>query len=130
METTFSAKAQENIEAAELLFEHQLYNASANRAYYAAFHAAIAALVHAGVRFDRTDHGFIQAKFSSELIHRRKIYPRRLRSYLPDLQMVRDDADYKLKSISKRAANRQLNKAMEYLRTLRPEVPDVQREAD
>ncbi len=44
MKSEFFTKAKENIKTAEILFEHQLYNASANRAYYAAFQAAIAAL--------------------------------------------------------------------------------------
>jgi hypothetical protein len=44
MENEFLTKAKENITAAALLFENELYNASANRAYYAAFQAAIAAI--------------------------------------------------------------------------------------
>lgn len=37
----YLTKVLENLKAAELLFEAGLYNASANRAYYAAFHAAL-----------------------------------------------------------------------------------------
>jgi uncharacterized protein (UPF0332 family) len=37
-------KNQESLEAAKILYEEGLYKASANRAYYSAFHAAIAAL--------------------------------------------------------------------------------------
>jgi uncharacterized protein (UPF0332 family) len=40
----FLTKARENLQAAEQAFSEGLYNASANRAYYAAFQAAIAAL--------------------------------------------------------------------------------------
>ncbi len=126
METTFSAKARENLEAAELLFENQLYNASANRAYYAAFHGAIVALVRSGIQPERIDHDLIQAKFSGELIHRRKVYPRRFRSRLPELQAVRDNADYKVKLLSKKVAKRQLDKARDYVEFLRLEVRDVQ----
>jgi hypothetical protein len=41
MKTELFTKAQENIKAAQLLFDNQLYNASVNSAYYAAFQSAI-----------------------------------------------------------------------------------------
>lgn len=53
METVFISKAKENIKAAELLFDNQLYNASANRAYYAAFQAAITALAATGISVEK-----------------------------------------------------------------------------
>ena len=37
----FLTKAQENLKAAQLCFDHELYNACANRIYYAALHAAV-----------------------------------------------------------------------------------------
>ncbi len=91
---TFTAKASENLRAAELAFASRLFNASANRAYYAALHAAVAALAMGGIHLDRVDHSSVQAKFSGELIRRRKVYPGRFRSYLMRLQVVRDNADY------------------------------------
>ena len=68
MKTEFLEKAQENLKAAELLFQAGCHNASANRAYYAAFHAAIAALSDEGIIIDNTNHRNIQAHFSGELI--------------------------------------------------------------
>ncbi len=121
MGATFTAKATENVQAAEVLFEHGLYNASANRAYYAALQAAVAALTRNGIQLDRIDHDKVQARFSGELTHRRKVYPSRLRSYLMNLQAVRNDADYRSKSVSKKVAKRQLNKAKEYVEILRGE---------
>ncbi|MDP2366338.1 MAG: HEPN domain-containing protein [Ignavibacteria bacterium] len=50
MKELFLERAKENLKAAELLFEQELFNASANRAYYAAFHAAIVAIMTAGVQ--------------------------------------------------------------------------------
>ena len=44
MKSEFLAKAKENLTAARLCFENGLYNACANRTYYAALQAAIAAL--------------------------------------------------------------------------------------
>ncbi len=48
MKTEFLAKAEENLTAAQVCFENGLFNACANRAYYAALHAAVAALAHKG----------------------------------------------------------------------------------
>ena len=73
MKTEFLAKAKENLTAAQICFENGLYNACANRAYYAALHAAVAALAHRGIKRNKIDHGQVQADFSGELIKRRKI---------------------------------------------------------
>lgn len=118
MRGEFLSKAKENLEAAQVLFDRQLYNAAANRAYYAAFQAAVAALATQGLVPERQGHASIQANFARELIQRRKQYPRRFRAYLMDLQSVRDDADYKLKSVSRRIANNQLTKATEFVTTI------------
>jgi len=122
MRDEFLTKAKENFKAAEVLFEHQLYNAAVNRAYYAAFQAAIAALADQGIAIERRGHAAIQANFATELIQRRKRYPGHFRAYLMDLQSVRDDADYKLKSVSSRVARRQLNKAREFVEAIAMEL--------
>ncbi len=122
MKKEFLAKARQNLRAAELLSENGLYDASANRSYYAALHAAVAALSSAGIRTERISHETTQSNFSAELIRKRKIYPGHLRSYLSDLQRVRDHADYKLKSVSKKVAMRQVNKAKEFVTKVAEEV--------
>jgi len=118
----FLNKAKTNIQAAQLLFDNQMYDASANRAYYAAFQAAVAALSAAGLQTERISHETTQALFSGELIRRRKIYPSHLKSYLLDLQAVRDDADYKQKLISKKVALRQIKKAKEFIEHIEREI--------
>ena len=115
MKQDFLEKAKENLEAARLLFDAGLHNASANRAYYAAFHAAIAALSDASIKTDNKKHANVQAQFSGELIRRRKVYSSRLKASLPELQDTRNKADYRLVSISKKKAERQLNKAVEFV---------------
>jgi uncharacterized protein (UPF0332 family) len=115
----FASKAKENLAAAQLLFDHGLYNASANRAYYAAFQAALVALARAKVLDQsRVSHETAQSKFAAELIHRRKIYPSHLKSYLMDLQRVRDSADYQLVAVSKKVALMQLKPAKEFVEIL------------
>jgi len=37
MNSEFFQKAKENLKASQILFNQQLFNAAANRAYYAAF---------------------------------------------------------------------------------------------
>ncbi len=122
MKNEFLAKAKENISAAELLFDNELYNASANRAYYAAFHAAMAALAAIGVETEAISHPAVQSKFHAELIHRRKIYPSRLKSYLRVLQDERNTADYKQDSVSKKVASSQLKKAKDFVETIAREI--------
>ncbi len=115
----FASKAKENLAAAQLLFDHGLYNASANRAYYAAFQAALVALARAKVLDQsRVSHETAQGKFAAELIHRRKIYPSHLKSYLMELQRVRDSADYQLVAVSKKVALMQLKQAQEFIEIL------------
>ncbi|QTA87298.1 HEPN domain-containing protein [Desulfonema magnum] len=117
----FFEKAQENLKAAQILFEQKLYNASANRAYYAAFQMAVARLASQGVKNEKNSHSWIQANFNGEFIQKHKIYPGRMRSYLPDLLSVRNRADYKSESLSRKAASRQLHKAEEFIRTVKKE---------
>jgi len=113
MKNEFLAKAKENLAAAKICSENGFYNACANRAYYSALQAAVVALAHKGIRRDRIDHARVQADFSGELIKRRKIYPARLKSYLSDMQFIRDKADYTDKSISRKIAERMLSKLEE-----------------
>ncbi len=123
MKIEFLAKATENIAVAEWSYENGHYNASANRAYYAAFQAAIAALANAGIiQNSRVSHSAAQSLFAAELIRRRKLYPSHLKSYLPDLQRVRDDADYKLQSVPKKKASLQFKQAKEFVELITKEL--------
>ena len=122
MKYEFFTKAQENIKAAELLFENGLYNASANRAYYAVFHAAIAALAAVGINVDvgdRSSHQTTHSNFATELIQRRKMYSNHLKSYLIELQTIRNRADYRSESISKAVASKQVKRAQEFVESVR-----------
>jgi uncharacterized protein (UPF0332 family) len=125
LKSEFIVKAKENLNAAELLFENKLYNASANRSYYAAFHAAITALSKEGFETERISHEAAQSFFAGELIKRKKKYPSSLKSYLTKLKDVRHNADYKSIQISKKIASRQLSKAQEFVRIVVKEVKDV-----
>jgi uncharacterized protein (UPF0332 family) len=122
MKNTFFDKAEENLTAAQVGFDSGLYNACANRAYYAALHAAIAALACQGIKRNKIDHGQVQADFSGELVRRRKIYPAKFRSYLPDIQFVRNQADYSSENVSRKRVSRRLSMLKEFTAYIEKEI--------
>ena len=121
-EMDFFTKAKENLRAAQLCFDNGLYNACANRAYYSALQAAVAALAHRGIKRDGIDHKWVQADFSGRLIRRQKAYPGRLKSYLSDMQFVRDKADCTNENVSRKIAGRWLSKLKELLELIEKEI--------
>lgn len=66
----FLIKAKRNIQVAQLLFDNQFYDESANRAYYAAFQAALTALSTLGMEVEGMSHDAVQASFNNEFIHK------------------------------------------------------------
>ena len=92
----YLTKALESLAGADSERVNRRYNNCANRCYYAAFQAAIAALVREGIRptGEQWAHTFVQGQFAGQLIHRRKLYTAVLRDTLPRLQKLRHEADY------------------------------------
>ena len=111
----FLAKARQSLAGAASEFINGRYDNTANRAYYASFQAAIAALDVAGIRppgkADAWGHGFVQAQFAGVLIDRRKLYPADLRGVLSRTPEVRPQADYALAQVSQTQAARALSRA-------------------
>lgn len=122
MTTEFLHKARKNLDAAQLCFDNGFYDACANRSYYASLQAAVAALADKGLKKDRIDHKWVQAEFSGKLIKARKIYPTKLKSYLPDMQALRNDADYSDEITSRKLASEQLCMAKEMLSLIGKEL--------
>ncbi len=102
MKQEFLNKAEENLKIAQMSFEHECYNACANRAYFASFQAAIAALISRGAGRGKFDHKWVQAEFSEKLIKRKKIYPARLKFWLMKMQLLRNKADYEHRHVSRK----------------------------
>lgn len=115
MQSEFMDKARENLAAAEICLENNLFNASANRAYYAGFHAAVCALMARGIKKDKLDHKWVQAEFCGRLIKRRKVYPAKVKAHLMDMQNIRNLADYKMQKIGRNTARKQLLMARELI---------------
>lgn len=122
MKQEFLSKAEENLKIAHISFDQKCYNACANRAYFAAFQAAIAALIHKGIKQGNFDHKWVQAEFNEKLIKRQKIYPSRLRSYLLKMQLLRNVADYEHDTVSSKEASEQFRKAEEIITFIRKEI--------
>lgn len=82
----FLAKAERSLAGAESELASGRYDNCANRAYYACFQAAIAALIRVGVRprgeRGRWNHDFVQAAFAEQLVRRRKRYANEVHSNL------------------------------------------------
>jgi uncharacterized protein (UPF0332 family) len=115
----FLEKAQENLAAATSELTQGRYNSSANRSYYAVFHAAIYALIRQGIRppggSDIWGHDFVQAQFVGQLINRRKRYPASLRTTLADNYTLRELADYRMAHVGEIRARRARRKAEEFV---------------
>ncbi len=111
-------RAQESVKAAELCAEAGLVNSAASRAYYAMFQAAQVALVDAGVTRVGWSHPGLQAAFTTELIHRRKLFPLTFRDYLSSALAVRQAADYGRSGVSLKIAQRQVRRAGMFVATV------------
>ncbi len=109
----FLTKAHESLIGAESEFLNERYDNSANRAYYACFQAAIAALQIAGMqaRGGEWGHDFVQAQFNGTLINRRHLYPTELRTVLARNYTLRVQADYGEDVVSRTEAERALRRA-------------------
>lgn len=109
----FSGKSAESLAGAEREFADGRYNNCANRCYYAAFQAAILALLRAGIRPDGTgrwSHTSVPAQFDGQLVNRRKVYPSDLRGVLARNHDLRRRADYADDSVSEAEAARALRR--------------------
>lgn len=113
----YMTKARESLAGAESEFVHERFNNCANRAYYAAFQAAISALLRDGIRRtdDRWPHDFVQSEFSGRLINRRRRFPSRIRDTLGQLQLLRHRADYRGITISRTDARLAVRRSGEFV---------------
>ena len=113
-------KAHESLASAGADSGAGRYNSAANRAYYAAFQAAVALLITEGIqpRTENWEHRFVIAQFSSTLIRRRKRLPARFKRTLNDLLEVRLTADYRVADVSARQGRAVVQRARELVEHL------------
>ncbi len=107
------------------------FNNCANRAYYACFQAAIAALLRAGYGPSGSDgewrHAAVQALFSQQLVNRRKTYPAALQMVLERGALIRATADYQETSVGRREVVRWLRRSREFVEAVRQRGGSQQR---
>jgi uncharacterized protein (UPF0332 family) len=96
-------KARESLASAQADATAKRYNSAANRSYYASFQAAVAALIHTGIRPDNNQwqHRFVNNQFSGRLVRRRKLLAGDLPAMLDDLFRIRVVADYESSDVSR-----------------------------
>ncbi len=113
--TVYLDKAKESVAGAKGELANRRYNNCANRAYYACFQAAVHALMEAGLKppgtTDQWGHDFVQARFSGDLINRRKHIPSEFRSTLEKNYRLRTMADYQLIHVNEVQAARAVRRA-------------------
>jgi len=117
-------RAKESLSGAESEYANQRFHNCANRAYYACYQAAVAALVHAGIvpPGSRWGHELVQAQFVGLLINRRHIYSPEHRDTIGRLQHVRGVADYQIEIVSEIQAARNLRRAKSFVAGVRNEL--------
>src|SRR5947209_20611297 len=117
---SFWAKAQENLASAQSEYVNGRYNACANRLYYSVFHAAIEALLDAGLpaRAGTWGHGYVQAQFAGQLITRRKVFAAEFRDTLTVLLELRTKADHDQSHVTQREAGRALRRAESFVNAI------------
>jgi len=68
------------------------------------------------------EYKWVQAEFAGKLIKSRKVYPAKLKSYLPEMLAIREKADYKTDKVNKKKAAEQLCMAKEMLDLIEKEI--------
>ncbi len=121
----YLAKAEESLAGAASELASSRFNNTANRAYYACFQAAVAALVEAGVRPGASrqwGHEYVQAEFIGRLINRQKRYLAEFRFALAQGVRLRHEADYDVRQVSESEARRAVQRAERFARIVREKV--------
>ncbi len=112
----YLGKARESLASAEADVAAGRNNSAANRAYYAAFQAAVAALIRNGVTTSGAwEHRFVQSEFSGKLVWRKKAFSQNYAGVLPRLFRRRLTADYKLEDVPKRKASDSCQSAADFI---------------
>lgn len=112
-------KAQECLAGAVSELAAGRYNNAANRAYYACFQAAVAALDIQSVRpqsgRNQWGHDFVQAQFAGLPIRRRRLYPPELRDTLSKAYSLRQQGDYQSVHVTHIQATRIVSRARSFV---------------
>ena len=117
----FLDKAQSNLRVAERAFMDGESDPCVSRAYYAVFHAAIAALLKlTDYRPERQtwDHASVAAEFNRRLIKQRKVFKSDLAHIPGKLCFLRHKADYNSEAIGKKIAGQSFREAQKFVKAV------------
>jgi uncharacterized protein (UPF0332 family) len=118
-EDIYLSKARESLAGAESEHVNGRYNNCANRCYYSAFQAAVAALEASGVPAAHSggvwSHAGVQAEFATQLVRRRKRYSSALHATLVRNQALRNTADYELHWVTEAQAERAVRRTRTFV---------------
>jgi len=121
----FLGKSAESLASAGDDFVAGRYNSCARSAYYAAFQAAVAALMNENIGpTGNWEHDFVQAQFQGRLVYRRKLYPARYRRALRVAFDARADADYTPRQTTRREAQNLLQIARDIVISVEERLRD------
>jgi uncharacterized protein (UPF0332 family) len=121
----YLVKAEQCLAGAALAVAHGQYNNAANRAYYAAFQAAIAALCKAGVEPPLPRywaHDFVLREFCRRLARVEGVYSPAAGATLKALLDERLKADYEVELVNAASAQRAVSAATEFVGAVRRQL--------
>ena len=120
----FLQKAAESVASAEDDHSKGRYNSCAGSTYYAAFQAAVAALMREGIRprGGEWTHAFVRSQFSGRLVYRRKLYDREFRSLLMQAFDRRVVADYTTTAVKRQDVDRLLDQTVRLVAGVREQI--------
>jgi uncharacterized protein (UPF0332 family) len=119
-------KAESNLRAARLLLDAGEYAPCIGCAYFAAFHAAITALLKwTDYRSKEWRHKTVQAEFAARLVHRRKMFTAEMVAILPELLRLRNEAAYSPDPVSADQARRAVRWAEKFVGAIRKHLGGV-----
>lgn len=106
-------KSRQSLDGATSEYFARRFDNCANRCYYAAFHAAVAALIREGMypTGKSWPHTFVQAQFSGVLVGRRKRIDSAHADTISRLLDLRHIADYRDDPVSETQAARAVRRA-------------------
>jgi uncharacterized protein (UPF0332 family) len=120
------AKAKRFLQAADRAFAAGDWETTASRAYYAACHAAIAALESStGIRRRRSDHLELQRQFRVRFAQRGYLFSVRHAEVLERLYEARLAADYEREALLGRRVQQMLENARRFYEDVVEEITNV-----
>jgi uncharacterized protein (UPF0332 family) len=113
------SKARRALESSAALLGKGDFEGSVNRAYYAMFHAARAALASRSIEIRSRKHGILVGQFSRHFITD-GVLPKALGQAINEVQKLRHAGDYEAPVLARQEAEEALVSAREFVMAIKP----------